>query len=106
MINENRQRGWRFVAVRPCSAAYRGQGASSPARPGRLHIIIIITKRRYDISIYLEQIVPQLAAAARVAQPAQRLALDLPDALPRQAKLAPDLFERIAASVEKTKAQL
>ena len=38
------------------------------------------------------QVVTQLPAAARVAQPAQRLGLDLADALAGDAELLPDLF--------------
>jgi hypothetical protein len=42
MTNKNRQRDWRCVAVgRERAAAYRGQGASSPAHHGRLHIIMV-----------------------------------------------------------------
>ena len=66
--------------------AYRGRVASLPARHGRLRIImakdrnpILLNPVLADYDYTLPQVIPQLPTAARVAQPAQRLALDLAD---------------------------
>src|SRR3990172_1297219 len=53
----------------------------------------------------LLKVVPEHPAAARVAQPAERLALNLANALARQAELAANLFERIGAPVDQAVAQ-
>ena len=52
----------------------------------------------------LPKIVPQLAAAERVAQLAQRLGLDLPHALARDAELATHIFQRAGDAVLQPKA--
>src|SRR5438034_722859 len=54
----------------------------------------------------LLQVVLELAAPRRVTQLAQRLRLDLPDALACDVELAPHLFERPGAPVFETETQL
>src|SRR5215213_817703 len=54
----------------------------------------------------LLQIVPQLLRAARVAQLAERLRLDLADALSGDAELAANLFQRPLAPVVQAEAKL
>src|SRR6185369_601052 len=54
----------------------------------------------------LLEVVLQLAAARWVTQLAQRLRLDLTDALARDVELAADLFERARAPVLEAEAQL
>lgn len=51
------------------------------------------------------QIIPQLAAAAWVAQTAQRLPLNLADTLAGQAKFFAYFFKRIAATIGEPEAQ-
>src|SRR5205807_8392787 len=52
------------------------------------------------------EVAPQLAAVGGVAQLAERLGLDLADALARDAELAPDLLQRAEAAVLQAVAQL
>src|SRR5687768_8022372 len=52
------------------------------------------------------EVIAQLLGPAAVAQLAQRLALDLADALARDVELAPDFFQRAAAAVLQPEAQL
>src|SRR5690606_14192556 len=49
--------------------------------------------------------ITELARAARMPQAAQRLALDLADALARQPELLPDFFQRVRAAVLQAEAQ-
>src|SRR6266511_4789758 len=55
---------------------------------------------------HLLQVVLELPAPARVAELAQRLRLDLADALARHVELAADLFEGAGAPVLETEPQL
>src|SRR3954464_12328786 len=54
----------------------------------------------------LIEVPPQLAAVGWVAQLAQRLGLDLPDALAGDAELAPDLLQRAEAAILQPEAEL
>src|SRR5690554_2515941 len=54
----------------------------------------------------LAQIVPELAAAGRMAQLAQRLRLDLADALARHAEVLADLLQRVVLPVLQPEAHL
>src|SRR6185312_4185611 len=51
--------------------------------------------KRHPAVLVIHQEAAQLLAAARVAQLAQRLRLDLADALARDIELLADLFERV-----------
>src|SRR3989304_3032308 len=62
--------------------------------------------RRLLTRTSLVQVVRQPAAVAWVAQTTQRLGLDLPYSLARNAHLPADFFQRIALTVEQTIAQL
>src|SRR5919106_5936701 len=48
---------------------------------------------------------PELLGARRMTELAQRLGLDLPDALPGHRKVLPDLFQRVLTAVGQTEAQ-
>lgn len=54
---------------------------------------------------HLAQVVAQLASSPRMAQAAQRLALDLPDPLAGQAELLSDLLQRVGPAVVQAEAQ-
>src|SRR3972149_8967725 len=62
--------------------------------------------RRLLTRASLVQVARQPAAVAWVAQTAQRLGLDLPYSLARNAHLPADFFQRVALTVEQTIAQL
>src|SRR5437588_2146117 len=61
-------------------------------------------KRAASTALRVE-IVPELATAGRVSQLAERLRLDLPNALARDVELLADLFEGSAAAVLEPEAQ-
>jgi DNA gyrase subunit B len=65
-----------------------------------------VPPRRRFIQTHALQIVAQLAAAAGVTQPTQRLRFDLADAFARHAKLLAHLLQRVAIAIHKAKAQL
>ena len=54
----------------------------------------------------LRQVVAQALGARGVSELAERLCLDLPDALPGDAELAPHLFQRALTAVRQTEAEL
>ncbi len=59
-----------------------------------------------DLELVLLQVVLELARAGWMAQLAQRLGLDLPDALARHAEFLAHLFQRVALAVKQPKAHL
>ena len=61
------------------------------------------TERTIELELF--QVVFELAAAARMAQLAQRLRLDLADALAGHFELFADFFERAAAAIVQPEAQ-
>ena len=60
---------------------------------------------RLSVSALFEE-VSQLAGTTRVAQLAQRLRLDLPDALAGHAKIPADLFQRPATAIFQAESKL
>src|SRR5207237_7084016 len=90
--SRRRPRGWRPLGVDAYEIfgeALDGRGRGFAPRPS-----------------FLFQVVLELAAPRGVTQLAERLRLDLPDALAGHVKLAPDLFERPGAPVLETEPQL
>jgi len=95
---KTRQRGWRVFAVFRASRTVALTGPRFPSATARN------ASSSRKLPAPSSQIILQIAAAAWVAQAAQRLTFDLANALAGQTKLLPDLFQGVALPIGESKA--